>query len=80
LIGIDVDYGIYLVSLARKTAAQSGAHAVVVCATSMIAGYASLVFTSVPAIQSLGVIVSAGVACCLAGAIFLLCPLLGRVE
>ncbi|MGA2229791.1 MAG: MMPL family transporter [Tepidisphaeraceae bacterium] len=80
LIGIDVDYGIYLVSLARKTAAQSGAHAVVVCATSMIAGYASLVFTSVPAIQSLGMIVSAGVACCLAGALFLLCPLLGRVE
>lgn len=80
LIGIDVDYGIYLVSLARRTAIDSGAHAVVVCATSMIAGYASLILTSVPAVQSLGLIVSVGVACCLAGTLFVLCPLLRRVE
>jgi uncharacterized protein len=80
LIGIDVDYGIYLVSLARRTAAGSAAQAVLVCATSMIAGYASLLSTSVPAVQSLGLIVSVGVACCLAGTLFLLCPLLRRVE
>jgi predicted RND superfamily exporter protein len=77
LIGIDVDYGIYLVSLSRRgSAVASGAHAVLVCAISMIAGYASLFTASVPAIQSLGLIVAAGVACCLAGALFILCPLL----
>lgn len=80
LIGIDVDYGIYLVSLARRTAIDSGAQAVMVCATSMIAGYASLMLTSVPAVQSLGLIVSIGVVCCVAGTFFLLCPLLRRVE
>jgi predicted RND superfamily exporter protein len=78
LIGIDVDYGIYLVSLSRRTAADSGAHAVLVCATTIIAGYASLFLTSIPAVQSLGLIVAIGVGCCLAGAYFLLCPLLLR--
>jgi len=81
LIGIDVDYGIYLVSLARggrkKSSLAGGAHAVCVCATSMIAGYGSLIFTSVPALRSLGLVVAAGAAMCLAGAIFILCPLLG---
>lgn len=90
LIGIDVDYGIYLVTLARRgssgaTASSqantqntlaSGAHAVMVCATSMIAGYASLEFTSIPAMRSLGLVVAAGVMSCLCGALLLLCPLL----
>jgi uncharacterized protein len=84
LIGIDVDYGIYLVSLSRRgrkdSALAGGAHAVCVCATSMIAGYGSLVFTSVPALQSLGLVVAVGAAMCLAGAIFILCPLLGAGE
>jgi uncharacterized protein len=85
LIGIDVDYGIYLVSLARggrttpeqrATLLASGAHAVLICAASMIAGYASLVLTTVPAMRSLGLVVAAGVASCLIGALFVLCPLL----
>jgi predicted RND superfamily exporter protein len=86
LIGIDVDYGIYLVSLARRgkltqsrdDPVASGAHAVLVCATSMFAGYASLEFTSIPAVRSLGVIVAIGVVSCLAAALFVLCPLLRR--
>jgi uncharacterized protein len=84
LIGIDVDYGIYLVSLSRRGKTNSplagGAHAVCVCATSMIAGYGSLVFTSVPALRSLGIVVAVGAAMCLAGAIFILCPLLGAGD
>jgi predicted exporter len=86
LIGIDVDYGIYLVSLARRgnknSSLAGGAHAVCVCATSMIAGYGSLIFTSVPALRSLGLVVAAGAAMCLAGAIFILCPLLasGKLD
>jgi predicted RND superfamily exporter protein len=91
LIGIDVDYGIYLVTLARRggragansvesrtQTIASGMHAVIVCATSMIAGYASLAFTSIPAMRSLGMVVAAGVLSCVCGAIFLLCPILAR--
>ena len=87
LIGIDVDYGIYLVTLARRgrsagdaanpnESIASGAHAVLVCATSMIAGYASLAFTSIPAMRSLGLVVAAGVASCACGALLFLCPML----
>ena len=77
LIGIDVDYGIYLVTLARRREAiASAAHAVLVCAASMVAGYGSLVFTSVPAIRSLGVVVAGGVIACVAGAMFCLVPIL----
>jgi predicted RND superfamily exporter protein len=85
LIGIDVDYGIYLVTLARRRgrtwestreALHSAAHAVLVCSTSMIVGYASLIWTSVPAVRSLGEVVAIGVALCVSAAYFLLCPLL----
>jgi uncharacterized protein len=88
LFGIDVDYGIYLVSLAsrggspreKRSALEGGAHAVMVCASSMTCGYASLMLTTVPAIQSLGFIVAVGVASCLAGALFVLCPVLAENE
>ncbi|HTW93307.1 MAG TPA: MMPL family transporter [Tepidisphaeraceae bacterium] len=77
LIGIDVDYGIYLVTLSRQreNALPSGAHAVCVCACSIIAGYISLIFTSIPAVRSLGLVVGAGVIACLMAAIFCLIPL-----
>ncbi len=85
LIGIDVDYGIFLVHLARsrhaKTTAGSAAlgpttTAVILCALSMIVGFASLITTSVPAIRSLGIAMAVGVALCLVGTLFLLLPLL----
>ncbi|MDP9174900.1 MAG: MMPL family transporter [Planctomycetota bacterium] len=82
LIGIDVDYGIYLVTLARRgkggegNPIASGAHAVLVCATSMVAGYASLALTSIPAMRSLGLVVAVGVLNCMAGALLLLCAML----
>jgi predicted RND superfamily exporter protein len=84
LIGIDVDYGIYLVSLARRSpqikdserALSSGALAVMVCASSMVAGYASLVTISIPAVRLLGIVVAVGVAACLAIVYLMLVPLL----
>jgi len=86
LIGVDVDYGIFLVSLAssrkdftRATLARrldSGAYAVVVCAASALLGFGSLYFTSVPAIQSLGFAVGVGIAASLALTLFLRLPLL----
>lgn len=88
LIGIDVDYGIFLINLARVKRAreQSAAeltrtiepagHAVVMCAVATFLGYVSLVWTSIPAERSLGVAASVGVACCLIGVMFLLIPVL----
>ncbi|MDB5358364.1 MAG: hypothetical protein JWN24_4817 [Phycisphaerales bacterium] len=86
LIGIDVDYGIFLVSLARvkqvrgETARELTAriapicHAVVMCAIATIAGFGSLMWTSVPAVRSLGFAVAVGIAACLFAVLFLLVP------
>ncbi len=85
LIGIDVDYGIFLVSLARQarrdrtsaTAAMgASAHAICISAFSTILGFGSLITTSVPAIRSLGWAMSVGVATCLFASLFLLAPIL----
>jgi uncharacterized protein len=84
LIGIDVDYGVFLVSAARHKR-RSGlgqeellAHispsfsAVILCAAATILGFASLLMTSIPAVHSLGLLVSVGILAC-GAAIGLLC-------
>jgi predicted RND superfamily exporter protein len=84
LIGIDVDYGIFLVSVARQThsraelldRAAASSLAVVLCAAATLLGFGSLAFTSVPAIRSLGWAVGIGVVTCAAASLFLLLPLL----
>ncbi len=90
LIGINIDYGIFLVSLARTarardaTAAElvteigTSCHAVLVCAITTLLGFGSLVFTSVPAIRSLGFAVAVGVSSCLLATLLYLAPLLVR--
>lgn len=87
LIGIDVDYGIFLVSLARlkqvkaETTDQLIAriapvcHAVLICAMATIIGFGSLMWTSVPAIASLGFAVAVGIGACLFSVLFLLTPI-----
>ena len=68
LMGMDVDYGIFLVSVARATntrkeflnRAAASSLAVVLCAGSTVLGFGSLIFTSVPAIRSLGWAVEIG--------------------
>jgi predicted RND superfamily exporter protein len=78
LIGIDVDYGIYLVSLARGPDARRrvglSGHSVAVSAVGNVLGFASLLTTAVPAVRSLGWAVAVGVGACLAGTLFLLAP------
>lgn len=78
LIGIDVDYGIFLVHLGWRendyTRVQAPTHAIVLCAASMILGFVSLLTSNVPAVQSLGVAMSAGVGASLIGTLFLLLP------
>jgi predicted exporter len=88
LIGMTVDYGIFLVSLARlgrqhatlREHVASSAQAVLVCAGATLLGFGSLAFTSVPAVRSLGVVVVIGMIAALAGALFLLAPILMSVR
>ena len=87
LIGIDVDYGIFLVSAARQRDVRllsrnqlidrlaPAAAAVILCAAATFLGFGSLAFTSVPAAQSLGWAVAVGVASCAAAALLLVVPL-----
>lgn len=87
LIGIDVDYGIFLVALARSQRTRRQplderigrlapvCHAIVICAAATIVGYGSLLWTSVPAIASLGFVVAVGIAACLLAVLFLLAPI-----
>jgi predicted RND superfamily exporter protein len=85
LIGIDVDYAIFLITSvrqrARMTADQlvdhlaTNASAVLLCAASTFLGFGSLITTSVPAVRSLGTIVAAGIACSLLATFFLVTPL-----
>lgn len=89
LIGIDVDYGIFLVSIARSAGAYhdgvhqrivsdlgTGCYAILMCDATTVLGFGSLVTTSVPAVRSLGVVVGVGVLGCLYATLFVLAPLL----
>ncbi len=84
LIGIDSDYGIFLVSVARRCSSRAelrdrvaaSGQSVLLCAAATLLGFGSLAFTSVPAIRSLGWAVAIGVSVCAAASIFLLLPLL----
>jgi len=86
LIGIDVDYGIFLVSLTRRNAgrpeqiphAAATAHAIVMCAAATTLGYGSLVTTSVPAIRSLGIVVAVGIVACVVAVMMGVVPVLLR--
>jgi predicted RND superfamily exporter protein len=88
LIGMTVDYGIFLVSLARlgresgtskehvRDHVASSSQAVLVCAGATLLGFGSLIWISVPAVQSLGIVVAVGMLAALCSALFLLAPIL----
>lgn len=82
LLGIGVDYGVYVMqdyieaglassALPESAVARVGA-AVIMCALTTIAGFGSLVTMPFKGIASLGIIISIGVTACLLAAIFLL--------
>jgi predicted RND superfamily exporter protein len=85
LIGIDVDYAVFVVNAARlrrkspkkmfEVQLASSCYSIIVCAGATILGFGSLHFTSVPAIQSLGDAVAIGVFTCLIATVFCLLPL-----
>lgn len=84
LIGVDVDYGIFLVTCARRTKSadellkqyEAGTEANLMCCACTLLGFGSLVFTSVPAVRSLGWAVAIGITSCAAGTLLLLLPLM----
>ncbi len=82
LIGIDLDYGIFIVNAAHRRSdpqelishLRASGHAILLCSASTVLGFGSLVTASVPAIGSLGWTVGVGVVSCVAGTFFLLIP------
>jgi len=88
LLGIGVDYGIFLAVLAQQAEKNNEAraqlvdrfkasfHAIAHTAITSFVGFGTLVVTSTPAVQSLGRVIAIGVAACLVGAFLLLAPLL----
>lgn len=90
LIGIDVDYAVFIVSAARlrRTSAPdlfeaqlvSSCHAIIMCAATTTLGFGSLIFMSVPAVRSLGLAVGVGVLGALLATIFCLLPLVAPLP
>lgn len=86
LCGIGVDDGIFMMTIARRhksaTAGElarkllASTHAVIVTTVTTMLAFGSLMFTSTPAIQSLGWMAALGVGACLLGTLGLLVPLL----
>lgn len=90
LLGIGVDYGVYVMqdhveagsvidALPESSVTRVGA-AVIMCALTTIAGFGSLVTMPFKGIASLGIIISIGVTACLLAAIFLLPAIIRYAE
>lgn len=87
-LGLGVDGGVFLVSLAATHRRQGGSrqllterigvgcHAIVITTATTVISFGTLVFTSTPAIRSLGEMMAIGTVACLVGAVFLLAPIL----
>ena len=89
LIGIAVDDGIMLVSIARRCrlsreAAEeqlsASSHAVIVTSLTTVLAFGTLMFTNTPAIQSLGRLTALGMVAALLASLFLLVPILVRMS
>ncbi len=86
LLGIGVDYGVYIMQdhLENKGPSQDSVshvgEATALCALTTIAGFGSLVTFAFKGIASLGVVISIGVVACLFSSLLLLPTLLRYVE
>jgi predicted RND superfamily exporter protein len=88
LLGIGVDYGIFLVVLAQQSERngesreqvagrfKASFHAIAHTALTSFIGFGTLVVTTTPAVQSLGRVIAIGVFASLVGALAFLAPLL----
>ena len=90
LMGIDTDYGIFLVGITRRAGRitsdaarremSASFYALGISAASAALGFGSLVFTSVPAIRSLGWAMGIGVAICFGATLLFRVPILLRDD
>ena len=89
LVGIAVDDGIVLVSIARRCRLSgesaveqlsASSHAVIVTSLTTVLAFGTLSFTSTPAIQSLGRLTALGMGAALLASLFLLVPILVRMS
>ncbi|MFA9477679.1 RND family transporter [Phycisphaerales bacterium AB-hyl4] len=85
LAGIGVDDGIFLMSIARRYHGRGKAmleqfaascHAITMTSVTTLLAFGSLLLTSTPAIQSLGLVLATGMVACWFASLFLLMPLL----
>jgi predicted RND superfamily exporter protein len=85
LVGVSVDYGIFLVSSARHVHDTSlplvqrmgiNAHASSLCCITTILGFGSIITAGTPAIASLGLVLCSGMIGSMAGALLLTAPIL----
>ena len=77
VLGIGVDYGIYVVGAMRAGAQQAVAQVikpVLLSGLTTTAGFASLALAQNPALQGLGIVCALGVACCLFATLFFVLP------
>lgn len=84
LIGIDTDYGILTVNAwkhgrsrrALLRAFPAATSAIITCAGTTLVGFGSLIFVSIPAIASLGWLITVGILACLAATVVLVWPIM----
>jgi hypothetical protein len=84
LIGIDIDYSILTISAWRMARTRDEllaafpvtAAAVMTCVATTLVGFGSLVLTSIPAVRSLGMLITVGVLSCLTASLLVLWPIL----
>lgn len=88
LVGIGVDDGIFLVTIAQRQRGRQHAligemsascHAITMTSLTTAVAFGSLMLTRTPAIQSLGGVLAVGMIGCWVGSVFLLAPLLIRL-
>jgi predicted RND superfamily exporter protein len=87
IFGFGVDYGIYLMQAHVETDSGQGADAVrsvggsvILCAATTLVSCGSLITTHYRGLASIGAVLCLGTLFCLASALLLLPPLLGRSE
>ena len=85
LAGIAVDAGVYIVAAARERAPGAAwlaatLHAVLAASVTTITGFSSLLWTRTPAVRSLGLLTSIGIAAALAAVILILIPVLALMR
>ncbi|HEV7299516.1 MAG TPA: MMPL family transporter [Tepidisphaeraceae bacterium] len=88
LLGINVDYGIFVATVWRQSRDRREleehfaplATALLTCCATTFIGFGSMVPASIPAVQSLGLLINVGVTACAAATLLLIWPMMLMVK